>query len=128
MLAQAKKEAVSDERLKSYYDLKNTQERRYYVPEKRSAKVITFDPATYGIIIPDEDVEKYYNNNKAQFIEQPAQVQVRHILFKVGESNKEQEVQQRAEKLRQELIKAPATFAAKAKELSEDAKLQRKVA
>ena len=122
ILAQVKKEAVSDERLKSYYDLKNTQERRYYVPEKRSAKVVTFDPASYGISIVDEDVEKYYNNNKALYIDQPAQVQVRHILIKVGDSTKEQEAEQKAKNLRQELLKAPATFATKAKELSEDSK------
>ncbi len=122
MLAQAKKEAASDEKLKSYYDLKNTQERRYFVPEKRSAKIVTFDPASYGISISDDDVEKYYNNNKAQYVEQPAQVQVRHILLKVADPAKEQEIEQKAKNLRNELLNAPATFAAKAKELSEDTK------
>ena len=122
MLAQVKKAAVSDDTLKSYYDLMNAKDRRYYVPEKRSAKVVTFDPSSYGIAISDDEAEKYYNNNRAQYIEQPAQVQVRHILFKVTDSAKEQDVEQKAKKVRDELLKAPATFAAKAKELSEDTK------
>ena len=119
---QLKKEPATLDVLKSYYDLKNTQERRYYVPEKRSAKIVTFDPATYGIAVTDEQVETYYNNNKAQFIEQPAQVQVRHIVLKVADAAKDQVVREKAEALRQELVKAPQTFSAKAKELSEDSK------
>jgi len=119
---QLKKQPATTDALKSYYDLKNTQERRYYVPEKRSVKIVTFDPATYGITVTDEQVESYYNNNKAQFIEQPAQVQVRHILLKVSDSAQDAHVREKAEAMRQELMKAPATFAAKAKEVSEDTK------
>lgn len=122
MLSQVKKEAVSNEKLKSYYDLANTQKRRYYVPEKRSAKVVTFDPASYGISISDDQIQNYYNNNKAQYVDQPAQVQVRRILLRVTNSAQEQEVAQKAKNLRAELLKAPGTFSAKAKEISEDTK------
>lgn len=122
ILAHVKKEAVSDEKLKSYFDLKNNQEKRYYVSEKRSAKIVTFDPTNYGIAISDADVETYYNNNKAQYVEQPAQVQVRRILFKVADPAQEQMVKQKAETVQQELVKNPEAFAAKAKELSEDSK------
>ena len=122
ILNHVKKETVSDEKLKAYYDLKNSQEKRYYVPEKRSAKIVTFDPLTYGIELSDQEIEKYYNNNKAQFIEQPAQVQVRRILFANTDPAKEREVKQQAEALRQELQKNPEQFAAKAKELSQDTK------
>ena len=64
------------------YDLKNAQEKRYHVAEKRSAKVVTFEPTSYGITISNDEIDKYYQNNKAQFVEQPAQVQVRRIVFK----------------------------------------------
>ncbi len=114
MLAQAKKEAVSDEKLKAYYDLKNAQEKRYHVPEKRSAKVVTFDPNSYGITVSNDEIDKYYQNNKAQFVEQPAQVQVRRILLK--------EDAPLAHKIHQELLKNPELFAAKAKEFSKDSK------
>jgi parvulin-like peptidyl-prolyl isomerase len=122
MLEQVKKETVSDEKLKAYFDLKNSKEKRYYVPEKRSAKIVTFDPASYGITITDAEVEAYYTNNKAQYVDQPAQVQVRRIVLKVSSADKEQEVLKKAEALQQELVKAPDTFAARAKELSEDSK------
>lgn len=114
MLAQAKKEAVSDEKLKAYYDLKNTQEKRYHVAEKRSAKVVTFDPNSYGITVSNDEIDKYYQNNKAQFVETPAQVQVRRILLKEDASL--------AHKVHQELLKNPEQFAAKAKEFSKDSK------
>ncbi len=120
MLAQVKKEPVSDQKLKSYYDLKNTQEDRYYVPEKRIVKIVTFDPTSYGITLSDEDVEKYYNAHKAEFIDQPAQVQVRRILFKVANPEQEHEVQRTADQMYQELIKNPNQFAAKAQQFSQD--------
>lgn len=119
-LAQAKKEAVSNEALKAYYDRVNTRERKYHVPEKRSAQVITFNPEQYGISISDEQAQSYYNNNKAQFVEAPAQVQVRRILLKVESPDKEQQVKQEAEKIHADLIKDPQSFAQVAKELSQD--------
>ncbi len=114
VLTHVKKETISDEKLKAYYDLKNAQEKRYHAPEKRSAKVVTFDPNSYGITISNDEIDKYYQNNKAQFIEQPAQVQVRRILFKEDASL--------AHKVHQELLKNPEQFAAKAKEFSKDSK------
>lgn len=114
MLAQAKKDPISDEKLKAYYDLKNTQESRYHIPEKRSAKIVTFDPNSYGITVSNDEIDKYYQNNKAQFVEQPAQVQVRRILFKDDAAV--------AQKVHQELLKNPEQFATKAKEFSKDSK------
>ena len=120
ILNEVKKEAISDERIKEYYDLKNSQEKRYYVPEKRSTKIIAFEPELYGISITNEDVEKYYQNNKAQFIEQPAQVQVRRILLKIDDASKEQEMKERAVQLHHELLKNPQEFSARAQAISHD--------
>lgn len=122
VLAQVKKEAISDEKLKAYYDLKNAQEKRYSVPEKRSAKIVTFEPNSYGITVSDEEADKYYQNNKAQFVDQATQVQVRRILLKVDDASKDKAVAAQAEKIRQELLQKPEQFAAKAKELSQDSK------
>ena len=122
ILAQVKKEPVSDEALKAYYDLANSKERRYYVPEKRSAKVITFDPLEYGIDISQEEIEKYYNNNKAHYVEQPAQVQVKRILFKIDDQSKAQDIKNQAQNLHQELVSNPGLFTQKAKDLSQDEK------
>ncbi len=118
LVNQAKKQTVTDEKLKEYFDLANAQKNQYRTSEKRSVKIVTFEPSTYGISVSDDEIQKYYNNNKAQFLEQPAQVQVRHILLEVN--NNESEIQKKAEELRQELIKNPASFAQKAQEFSDD--------
>jgi len=121
ILKTLQKEAISDEKIKAYFDLRNSQNKQYYVPEKRSASAITFNAANYGIPVSEQEIEKYYNNNKAQFIDQPAQVQVRRIVFKVADAAQEREVQEKAQALQQELKANPASFAQKAKELSQDA-------
>ncbi len=122
LLNTVKKEAVSDESLKAYYDLKNAQEQKYRVPEKRSARIATFEPANYGISVSDEEIANYYNNNKAQFIDQPAQVQVRRILFKVEDPSKEQEVKTLAQEVLAKATQNPKSFADLAKEYSKDDK------
>ena len=40
-----------------------------------------FSPTGYGITASNEEIERYYNNNKAQYIDKPAQIQVRRILL-----------------------------------------------
>lgn len=111
VLNQVKNEGASDEQLKNFFDMKNNQERRYYVPEKRSATVVTFSPADYGVQVTPEEMETYFQSQKAKYVEKPAQVQVRRILFAD---------EQKAQKTQQELAKDPSRFAALAKELSED--------
>ncbi len=115
ILNRVKKEPVSDDSLKSYYELANAQEKRYYVPEKRAVKIVAFEPSQYGVWVTSQDIEQYYNNNKARYVEQPAQVQVRHILLADKDANK-------AEKLHAQLIEHPEKFTALAKEHSADAK------
>lgn len=122
ILNRVKKEPVSDEALQSYFSLANTQERKYYVPEKRFVKMYSFTPSGYGISVTDEEVDRYYQNNKAQFLDKPAQVQVRRILLTIPDASKEAQVLQKADALRADLISNPEKFASFAKEHSADSK------
>jgi len=120
MRAEVKKEGATDAQLKAFYDRQNAS-RHYAIPEKRSAKLWTFDAKEFGIAIPEQDIEEYYQKNKArQFVQTPAQVQVRRILLRVEDPSQAGVVREKADKLRTELMKSPALFAQKAKEVSED--------
>lgn len=122
ILNRIKKETVSDEALQSYFNLANAKERKYYVPEKRFVKIYSFTPSGYGISVSDEEVNRYYQNNKAQYIDKPAQVQVRRILLAIPDASKEAQVLQKADTLRAELAANPEKFVAYAKEHSADSK------
>lgn len=122
ILNRVKKEPVTDEQLKSYYKSASSQGKRYYVPEKRFVKIYSFSPAGYGITVGNDEIERYYNNNKAQYIDKPAQVQVRRILLNLPIGSQETEVYKKAEKLRTDVLANPEKFAAVAKEHSADSK------
>ena len=122
ILNRVKKEPVTDEQLKSYYKSASSQGKRYYVPEKRFVKMYSFSPTGYGITVGNDEIERYYNNNKAQYIDKPAQVQVRRILLNLPIGVQETEVYKKAEKLRTDLLASPEKFAALAKEHSADSK------
>lgn len=122
ILNRVKKEPVSDEALQSYFKLANAQERKYYVPEKRFVKIYSFNPSGYAISVTDDEVDRYYQNNKAQYLDKPAEVQVRRILLPVTDPSQEAQVLQKADSLRAELIASPQKFAAYAKEHSSDSK------
>lgn len=122
LLNRVKKEPVTDEQLKAYYKSASTQGKRYYVPEKRFVKMYSFSPSGYGIQVSQEEIERYYNNNKAQFVDKPAQVQVRRILLNLPIGSQETEVYKKAEKLRADAIANPEKFATLAKENSADSK------
>lgn len=122
ILNRVKKEAVTDEQLKSYYLSTSTKGKRYYVPEKRFVKIFSFSPSGYGITVANDEIERYYNNNKAQYVDKPAQVQVRRILLNMPVGTQETDVYKKAEKLRADAIANPEKFAALAKENSADSK------
>lgn len=122
ILNRVKKEPVSDEQLKSYYKSAATQGKRYHVPEKRFVKMYSFSPAGYGIQISTDEIERYYHNNKAQYVDKPAQVQVRRILLNLPIGSQETEVYKKAEALRGQVVANPEKFAALAKENSADSK------
>jgi parvulin-like peptidyl-prolyl isomerase len=118
-LKSEKTKPVTDEDLKAFFD-KNS--RAYRVPEKRSAVVWKMNPYTYGIAISDEQLEREYDKGKKsnKFIDQPAQVQVRKILFAAETPEQFAAVRQRAEQVRSELLNDPSQFEAVASSTSDD--------
>jgi len=112
---------ITQEMLQEFFDQENETAKRYWVAEKRSGQMWTFDPGKYGIAVSDEEVETYYDKNKAKkFLEEPAQVQVRLIRFNVESDADKQSVLGKAQRVQAELLKDPVSFASVAKELSDD--------
>lgn len=79
---QEKAKEITKVEIAEFFNRKNTEEKRYWIPEKRAGVIWRFDPKQYGITITDEAIENYYDANKGkQFVEHPAQVQVRRMSF-----------------------------------------------
>jgi hypothetical protein len=87
-VADAKKQAVSKEELKRFFDAENARSKRYWVPEKRDGVAYYFDAKSYGVTIGENDIQRYYDENKiGMFVKEPAKVQVRRILIKDGKES-----------------------------------------
>ncbi|AVX19285.1 peptidyl-prolyl cis-trans isomerase C [Carboxydocella sporoproducens DSM 16521] len=82
-----------------------------------------YNKVTANIKVTDEEIKKYYEENKEQF-KQPEQVRARHILIKFDtQQEKVGRTEEQAKKMAQDLIKElekGADFAKLAKEKSED--------
>jgi hypothetical protein len=86
-LAIEKKNTVSDEDLQLFYDAQNTQFRRYWIPEKRTASMWTFDPKRYNVTISDEEITRYYEDNKLKnYVLEPLKVEVEKIALNTLEN------------------------------------------
>lgn len=120
-LDEAKKDSISKEQLKQYFDAQNSLTKRYWVPEKRSGRVWSFDHKSYGINVQDDEIQTYYDDNKQRkFVEAPVKLEVRHILIKATNPSEQEAAYQEARSLHAQLIKDPASFEAKAREVSAD--------
>lgn len=112
---------VTDELLAAFYAQQNKATQRYWVNEKRSGSVWTFDRAKYGVTVPDKAIETYYERHKVEkFQDAPVQLQVRTITLTVPSTEKEQEVLKAAQELADQVKKDPTTFEAVAKKQSQD--------
>jgi peptidyl-prolyl cis-trans isomerase D len=107
----------TDEALQAYYQ---TNQSRYQIPQKRSAKFLWFDQNRLGqaISIAEVDLRRYYQQNQDSYRTQE-QVQVSHILRRTSDPAKKEEVKKKAEELLAQL-KGGADFATLAKANSED--------
>ena len=114
-LKKEKEKKVTDELLKAFFDKQNRRFKRYWVPEKRSGLRWKFEPHSYAIVVTQEEITAYYEDNKTKkFVDEPTKVQVRQIVIKDPANTVSLAT------IRQELLKNPAEFADKAKELSQD--------
>lgn len=114
------KEPVTQERLKAFFDIQNKKYKKYIVPEKRTARVWTFDPAAYGIEISDKEVASYYaQRKKSDYVTVPEAVEIRKIVFKLDKAD-EKTVRAKAEKVLKEAQQNPKQFAALAQQYSQD--------
>ena len=92
----------------------------YRVADKRKIRFLAIDPEALrpGIVVPPEDVERYYQDNNEQY-STPEQVRAGHILFST-ENGDDAEVRTRAEAVLAEAKADGADFAALAREHSDD--------
>jgi len=118
-LKQVQAQEISQQDLQAYFKDKSSGQ-RYWIPEKRSGTVWKFDPYAYGIQVTNEDIQEYYDENKAgKYVEQPARVEVRTIVFSTKGAD-ERAVYEKAKAVREELSLMPSTFGAKAQAISDD--------
>lgn len=97
--------------LQTFFDL---HKKNYSEPEKRSATVWEFTPATFASALTDKQIESYYEKHKeAAFVQDPVKIQVRRIL--VGAEDRAT-----AQTLKAALDVDPTLFAKKAQEHSLD--------
>lgn len=107
---------VTDADVASFFD---TRKEEYRVGEQRKVKMLIVDRAQAlpKVIVPAGDVQRYYNDNIAQY-QTPEQVRASHILL--GTAGKDEAtVRKQAEDLLQQ-VKGGADFAALATKFSED--------
>jgi len=120
-LEEAKKAGVKKADLQAFYKEQNKIKKRYWVPEKRAGILYTFDPKSYGVSVDENEIKDYYDRKKLEdFVEAPAKVQVRRILFNVKDESELSKVLEKANKVRAKLLIDSSKFAEKAKELSQD--------
>lgn len=82
-LAAEKKNIISSDDARDFYDKENIQRRRYWVPEKRDAVVWKFSANTYNIAISEEQINEYYEDNKvSKYVLDPIKIEVQQISEK----------------------------------------------
>lgn len=124
VIKKEKSVSIPEQELQAYYDAQKAS-KRYMMPEKREGIVWRIEPQNYGITITDNEIERYYQDNKAKYVDKPAQVQVRHILFKVVNEAERAATFERAKKTHEELVKNPTQFAQTASAVSDDKGIER---
>jgi parvulin-like peptidyl-prolyl isomerase len=118
-VSQENDKAVSDDVLKEFFE-QEVQKGKYRIPEKRTGTLWRFDSRTFGLSIPKQRIEEYYNNHMSDFIKKRARIEVRRIVLPVEDPEKEGLIRVHAESLRTQLLKDPSQFETFAREYSQD--------
>lgn len=81
---QAKKDAptISEQDLQAFY-IKHSAD--YMVPEKRSAKVWSFEIPDYNLPVSAKEITDYYNKHRKDYIDKPESVELRLISVPLPE-------------------------------------------
>lgn len=66
-LKNIRKSAIENSVLKDFFVKNNSLSHRYWVPEKRSATIITFKQGSYGITVSEKEIQRYFSQNQHQF-------------------------------------------------------------
>ena len=120
------KQKINDEQLKEFFRQENQDSKRYWSSELRSGEVWRFKPENFGIKVSDKQVKSYYyQHRESKFVKNPAQVQVRRILFAVNkkqdqDGQKMAAAREKAGKVRADLANEQGKFAELAKLYSDD--------
>jgi parvulin-like peptidyl-prolyl isomerase len=121
ILAEIKKDVISDNDIQTFFDRKNKANQAYWVPEKRTVTVWKITPQSYGITVSDEEISRYYEENKEKsFVTEMPKVQARMLLLQAATPADLEKAREQALKIREHLVANPGDFAAKAKDLSAD--------
>ncbi|KKP35413.1 MAG: PpiC-type peptidyl-prolyl cis-trans isomerase [candidate division TM6 bacterium GW2011_GWF2_32_72] len=122
-----KSQKLDEAALDRFYKKQNKDSKKYLVPEKRDGNLWSFDIKEYNALVSNEDIEKYYDKVKrSKYMEAPAKIKVRRILFTVDEANPSDGVRTKAESLRQEILIDKSKFAEFAKQYSADKETAKK--
>ncbi len=113
-LKEARKEKLSDDAITKFYD---SHKEQYRIPEKRAARVWTFDPETYGVAISVKDLESEYHKRKKTYIEKPEEMELQRILITFTDKNKV-EMRAKAQELLKKVKDKPESFGTIAQEYS----------
>lgn len=119
-LSEVKNTPLTIDEVRRYFDEQNRKEKKYWVPEKRAGIMWEFKPEAYGIKTNDKEIEAYYNKNRrAQFVANEPKTAVRRILIKKDVKNPAESMQ-KAQKIRNDLLKDKSKFAEFATKYSQD--------
>lgn len=122
----AKKVTPTDADLQVFFEKENIASGRYVKDESRRGTVWQMPLSAFAVNVTNEDVEKQYakDSNLVKYLEMPARIQVRRILFKKpADAAQLASIKELANTTRERIVNAPdkeAEFIAAAKEVSQD--------
>lgn len=109
-------QSATDGEISSFFEKNKSH---YYTPARRSGTKWEFTASDFDIKVTDKEITEYYNKVKhGRFIEAPAHVKIREIVFNQVKEKGLITLKEEAEKVYQEALKNPSEFADLAKKHS----------